>query len=82
MSFVPSLFDPALGNDPCNGLLQPPDTNWCQEAGLRGGTPGQNRSLMEQDFNNIAPRLGVAWDLTGEGRTAVRAGLGRFFQRL
>ena len=81
MNFVPSLFDPALGNDPCNGLLQPPGSDWCQQAGVRGGADGPNRSLMEQDYNNIAPRLGVAWNVFGDGSTALRAGLGRFFLR-
>jgi len=36
-SFVPELFDPALGADACNGVLQPPGTNFCQEAGALGG---------------------------------------------
>ena len=81
MNFVPSLFDPALGNDPCNGLLQPPGSNWCQQAGARAGADGPNRSLMEQDYNNFAPRLGLAWNVFGDSRTALRAGLGRFFLR-
>lgn len=81
MNFVPSLFDPALGNDPCNGLLQPPGSNWCESAGASGGADGPNRSLMDQDYNNIAPRLGVAWNVFGDGRLALRAGLGRFFLR-
>jgi hypothetical protein len=72
---------PRAGRDPCNGVLQPPGSNWCQQAGARGGTDGPNRSLMEQDYNNIAPRLGLAWDVFGDGRTAVRAGVGRFFLR-
>jgi len=80
-SFVPALFNPALGADPCNGVLQPPGTNWCQQAGAKGGTDGPNRSLIQQDLNNIAPRIGVAWDVSGTGATAFRAGVGQFFQR-
>ena len=47
-SFVPSLFNPALGTDPCNGLLIVPGKNACQAAGFKGGTAGPNRSLAGQ----------------------------------
>ena len=30
--------------------------------------------------NAVAPRVGVAWDPTGSGRTLVRAGAGKFYQ--
>ena len=36
---------------------------------------------LTDDNNNIGPRLGLTWDPTGEGRTAVKAGFGRFFER-
>jgi len=38
-------------------------------------------SVTEGDYNNIAPRLGFAWDPNGDGKTTVRGGLGRFFGR-
>src|SRR3954470_22964644 len=81
MSFDPASFNPALGGDPCNGLLQVPGETFCQDAGLKGGTAGPNRSLFPQDLNNIAPRLGFAWDINGDGKTAIRAGLGQFYLR-
>ena len=33
------------------------------------------------DTNNIQPRLGFAWDLKGDGRTVVRGGYGRFYDK-
>lgn len=79
MNFQPDRFDPALGADPCNGLMQPPKARWCQGAGFRGGTPGTGRSLYDQEHDLFAPRFGVAWDVFGNGRTALRAGAGLFF---
>jgi hypothetical protein len=33
------------------------------------------------DWNNISPRVGFAYDLTGDGRQALRGGYGTFYQR-
>ena len=38
-------------------------------------TPQQTTPL------HVAPRLGVAWDATGDGRSAIRGGVGVFFDR-
>jgi hypothetical protein len=42
------------------------------------GSGGLSR-LYEPDYNNFAPRVSAAWDVTGRGRTVVRAGFGVFF---
>jgi hypothetical protein len=81
MSFDPALFNPALGNDPCNGLWQPEGTNWCAEAGFKGGTTADDRSMAPKSLDNIAPRVGFAWDINGDGKLAVRAGVGKFYLR-
>jgi hypothetical protein len=43
------------------------------------GDPGISSGIVHTDVNNIAPRLGIAWDPRGDGRMAIRAGAGVFY---
>jgi hypothetical protein len=38
-------------------------------------------ALWRRDLNNFAPRLGFAWDLTGDGKTSIRGGYGLSYER-
>ncbi|MFY9559964.1 MAG: carboxypeptidase regulatory-like domain-containing protein [Terriglobales bacterium] len=86
-SFSRAAYDPLKPNtDACNGVIIVPGTDPCGAANaLNGtnfssGTPGVNSALRKNDNNAIAPRLGVSWDPWSNGKTAVRLGVGQFFQ--
>jgi hypothetical protein len=38
--------------------------------------PGIPRAGLNNDYNNLAPRIGLAYDLRGDGRTVLRGGYG------
>jgi hypothetical protein len=43
------------------------------------GDPGIPRGIANTDKNNFAPRIGLAWDPTGSGKTSIRAAAGIFY---
>jgi hypothetical protein len=65
LAFVPGQKSQVSPNAPL-GLLFP-------------GDPGIPRGIARTDKNNIAPRLGIAWDPKGDGRMSVRAAAGIFY---
>jgi hypothetical protein len=92
-SFSLADYNPAGDpSDACNGIIIVPGTHPCQDQvaalnalgislPLSNGTPGPNRSLVNNNNHAIAPRIGIAWDVRGDGKTAVRMGIGQFYQR-
>jgi hypothetical protein len=65
LAFVPGAKSQVSPSAP-EGLLFP-------------GDPGISRGIVKTDKNNIAPRLGIAWDPKGDGRMSVRAAAGIFY---
>jgi carboxypeptidase family protein len=67
----------AAGVPALNGLL-----SYANGLGIAGKTPGVTGSLVPSHWNNWGPRIGFAYDVTGRGKTVVRAGVGAFYERI
>ena len=46
------------------------------------GDPGVPKWGIDGSYNNVAPRIGFAYDLTGDGKTSMRGGAGIFYDAL
>jgi hypothetical protein len=83
--FVPDAYDPSqavsifTGAGVLRGSIVPNSgsfANGMVEEGSRGFPKGAINHTI-----NVAPRMGVSWDVGGDGRTAVRGGFGVFYER-
>lgn len=46
------------------------------------GRNGEPRSMVETDYDDLAPRVGFAYALTGDSKTVLRGGFGMFYEQL
>lgn len=67
-NFIPSLYN---GTDFNSGLVTAEE----------GKQIGLGRALVHTYKGGWQPRVGIAWDVFGTGKTAVRAGFGRYMSR-
>jgi len=70
-NFLMELYDPDEGATATNGMIYPNDKRGYDVS----------RGLVKNHWTNIGPRLGLAWDPTGQGKWAIRTGFGMFFNR-
>lgn len=58
----------------------PPEEFWVRF--VAGDLAGRNWMAYPNDYNNVGPRVGVAWDPASNGRMVVRGGYGVFFDQI
>ena len=88
-NFVPADYNAGLGNPvTAAGTLDPHQltpfngTNFYLNGIQLAGVNGFPRGNVQNKYNTWQPRIGFAYDATGDGKTVVRGGFGMFFERV
>jgi hypothetical protein len=91
-NFLPADYSTANGNPvQADGTLNPASLSTFSATGseqfyLNGireaGVNGFPRGVVNNVYNTWQPRVGFAYDVSGNGKTVVRGGFGMFFERV
>ena len=75
-----TAITPGLGTSPYSVLSA--YQFYLNGIGVGGVTSGVPRGLAPNQWNGWGPRVGLSYDVTGRGKTVVRAGMGIMYERI